>query len=71
MIICMAMVEAQIYFLRHMYIYMENIASIKGTNYCLDHCRKVFTTGQARVNPKRYVIKCMAADKFSITHMAF
>ena len=44
------------------YIYMENVASITGiiiivqTN--IHHHSKVFTTGQARVNHDRYVIKC-------------
>ena len=44
----MAMVEAQIYYPRHSYIYVvECIASIIGTNYCPDYYPpygKVFST---------------------------
>ena len=46
----MATVEAQIYYPKHTSIW-ENIAGtiiIVQTN--IDHCSKVFTTGQARVN---------------------
>ena len=58
----MAMVEAQIYYPKHSYIYMgERIASITGTIIIVQtnihYCSKVFTTGRARVNPERYVIK--------------
>ena len=46
------------------YIYMrERIASVTGTIIIVQtnihHRSKVFTTGQARVNPERYVIKCV------------
>ena len=41
----------------------ENIASITGTMIIIQtnihHRSKLFTTGQARVNPERYVIKCV------------
>ena len=28
----------------------------------IHHCSKVFTTGQARVNPEYYVIKCVGSQ---------
>ena len=37
----------------------------------IHHHSKVFTTGQARINLKHYVIKCVGGNKFFITHMAF
>ena len=41
----------------------ENIASVTGTMIIVQtnihHRSKLFTTNQARVNPERYVIKCM------------
>ena len=56
------MVEAQIYYPRHTSIW-ENVASVTGTIIIVQtnihHCSKVFTTGQARVNPECYVIKCV------------
>ena len=59
----MAMVEAKIYYPKHSSIW-ENVASITGSIIIVQtnnihHHRKVFTTGQARINPERYVIKCM------------
>ena len=60
----MAKVEAQVYYPKHTSIW-ENIASVTGaiiivqTN--IHHCSKVFTTGQARVNPEHNVIKCMGS----------
>ena len=58
----MAMVEAQIYYPKHTSIW-ENVASITGTIIIVQtnihNCSKVFITGQAKVNPERYVIKCM------------
>ena len=48
------MVEAQIYYTKHTFIW-ENVASVTGTIIIVQanihHCGKVFTTGQARVNP--------------------
>ena len=44
------MIEAQINYPRHTSIW-ENVATVTGTNYCLDqyrHHSKIFTTGQAR-----------------------
>ena len=39
----------------------ENVVSVTGTMIIVQtnihHCSKLFTTGQARVNPERYVIK--------------
>ena len=32
---------------------------------------KVFTTGQARINPEHYVIKCVANDNLLNAYMAF
>ena len=41
----------------------ENVASITGTMIIVQtnihYCSKLFTTGQARVNPECYVIKCV------------
>ena len=58
----MAMVEAQIYYPKHTSIW-ENVASVTGTIIIVQtnthHRSKVFTTGQARVNPEHYVIKCV------------
>ena len=58
----MATVEAQIYYSKHTSIW-ENVASITGTVIIVQtnihHHSKVFITGQARVNPERYVIKCV------------
>ena len=58
----MAMVEAQIYYPKHTSIW-EKVASITGTIIIVQtnihHRSKIFTTGQARVNPERYVIKCV------------
>ena len=58
----MAMVETQIYYPKHTSIW-ENVASITGTIIIVQtnirHRSKVFTTGQARVNHDRYVIKCV------------
>ena len=58
----MAMVEAQIYYPKHTSIW-ENVASVTGTIIIVQtnihHRSKVFTTGQARVNHERYVIKCV------------
>ena len=55
----MAMVEAD-YYPKHASIW-ENIASVTGTMIIVQtnihHHSKLFTTGQARVNPERYVIK--------------
>ena len=60
---CMAMVEAQIYYLKHTSIW-ENVARVTGTIIIIvqtniHNSSKVFTTGQARVNYEHYVIKCM------------
>ena len=57
----MAMVEAD---LSQTCIYMgERIASVTGTVIIVQtnihHRSKLFTTGQARVNPYRCVIKCV------------
>ena len=42
---------------------VEHIASITGTliivQATIHHHSKVFTTGQTRVNPEHYVIKCV------------
>ena len=58
----MATVEAQISYPKHTSIW-ENVASITGTIVIVQtnihHHSKVFTPGQARVNPERYVIKCL------------
>ena len=58
----MAAVEAQIYYPKHASIW-ENVASITGTMIIVQtnihHRSKLFTTGQARINPERYVIKCV------------
>ena len=58
----MAMVEAQIYYPKHASIW-ENVASVTGTIIIVQtnirHHSKVFTTGQARVNHERYVLKCL------------
>ena len=58
----MATVEAQIYYPKHTSIW-ENVASITGTviivQTYIHHHSKVFITGQARVNPEHYVIKCV------------
>ena len=58
----MATVETQIYYAKHTSIW-ENIASVTGTTIIVQtnihHCSKVFTAGQARVNPECYVIKCV------------
>ena len=57
----MAMIEADL--LSQTCIYMENVASITGTMIIaqtnIHHRSKLFTTGQARVNHERYVIKCV------------
>ena len=55
------MVEAQIYYLRHIYVAIwENIASVTDSHY---FSRLISTTVarflQGRVNPEHYVIKCM------------
>ena len=59
------MVEAQIYYPKHMSIW-ENITNVTGTiivvQINIHHCSKVFTTGQARVNPEHYVIKCVGGQ---------
>ena len=34
-------------------------------------CSKVFTIGQARINPEHYVINARVADNLSNAHMAF
>ena len=43
----------------------ENVASITGTMIIvktnIHHRSKLFTTGQARVNPECYVIKCVGS----------
>ena len=52
----MALVEAQIYYPKHISIW-ENVASITRTMTNIHHRSKVFTTGQARVNPECYVTK--------------
>ena len=58
-------VEAQIYYPKHTFIW-ENVASITGTIIIVQtnihHHREVFTTGQARINHERYVIKCMGGQ---------
>ena len=55
----MATVEAQIYYPKHTSIW-ENVARVTGTIIIdIHHRSKVFTTGQARVNHERYVIKCV------------
>ena len=60
----MATLEAQIYYpkFKHTSIW-ERAASVTGTIIIVQtnihHRSKVFTTGQARVNPERYVIKCV------------
>ena len=58
----MATVEAQIYYPKDTSIW-ENVASVTGSIIIIQtnihHHSKVFTTGQARVNPERYVIKCV------------
>ena len=58
----MATVEAQTYYPKHTSIW-ENVSSITGTIIVVQtnihHRSKVFTTGQARVNPECYVIKCV------------
>ena len=49
------MVEAQIYYPKHTSIW-DNVASVTGTIIIVQanihHCSKVFTIGQARVNPE-------------------
>ena len=61
----MATVEAQIYCPNHTSIW-ENVASVTGTIIIVQtnihHRSKVFTTGQARVNHERYVIKCVGSQ---------
>ena len=59
----MAMVKADLLSqIEHVSIW-ENIASITGTMIIIQtnihHRSKLFTTGQARVNLKNYVIKCV------------
>ena len=58
MIICMATVEAQVYYPRHIYmaIVLQALIIVQSIIHC---CSKVFTTGQARVN---YVIKYMGGQ---------
>ena len=61
----MATVEAQIYYPKHTSMW-ENVASVTGTIIIVQtnihHCSKVFTTGRARVNHDRYVIKCVGGQ---------
>ena len=61
MVICMATVE-QIYYPKHIYmaerIYVVLLVPII-VQTVIHHCSKVFTSGQARVNPDHYVIKCV------------
>ena len=56
---------AQIYNPKHTSIW-ENVASVTDTIIIVQtnihHRSKVFTIGQARVNPERYVIKCMGGQ---------
>ena len=58
----MAMVEADLLSQTCIYIW-ENVASVTGTMIIVQtnihHRSKLFTTGQARVNHDRYVIKCV------------
>ena len=63
------------------YIYIiyggsTKLDSIRGTNIIVQtiihHCSKVFTNGQARVNPKHCVIKCVGGQSvFHYIQMAF
>ena len=56
------MVETQIYYPRHASLW-EHVSSVTDiiiiVQINIHHRSKVCTTGQARVNPKRYVIKCV------------
>ena len=58
----MAMVDADLLSQTCIYIW-ENVASVTRTMIIVQtnihHRSKLFTTGQARVNPERYVIKCV------------
>ena len=58
----MATVDADLLSQTCIYIW-ENVASITGTMIIVQtnihHCSKLFTTGRARINPERYVIKCV------------
>ena len=51
-----------IYYPKHASIW-ENVASVTGTIIIVQtnihHHSKIFTTGQAKVNHERYVIKCV------------
>ena len=64
MIICMATVEAQIYYHRHASIRqnVDGVTALIIVQTIIHHHRKVFTTGQARVNPECYVIKCVGSQ---------
>ena len=61
----MATVEAQIYYPKLTSI-LEEVASVTGTIIIVQtnihYCSKDFTTGQARVNRKHYVIKCVGGQ---------
>ena len=58
----MAMVEADLLSQICIYIW-ENVGSVTGTMIIVEtnihHRNKLFTIGEARVNPEHYVIKCV------------
>ena len=63
MIICMATVETQTYYLMQAYLRgrvqlaLQAIIIVQNN---IHHGSKVFTTGQDRVNSEHYVIKCVS-----------
>ena len=52
---------------------MGTVALIVGDNYndLKQGCSKLFTTGQARINPERYIIKCVGKQKLFNAHITF